>query len=78
MGIMGIGGGGSPRHSIAVSTSAGRTPCTKTQAPQRQERGVDFSTTVECEMELHQAHSVAMLRRASRRNIDIRGAVSKY
>ena len=50
-----------------------------TRSPfQRQERGVDFSTTVECEMELHQAHPVAMLRRASRRSIDIRGAVSKY
>jgi hypothetical protein len=37
---------------------------------------VDFGrTTLECELELHQAHSVAMLRRASRRNIDIWGGV---
>ena len=54
-------------------------PGTKTQTPQRQERGEGFGrTTVECELELHQAHSLAMLRRALRRNIDIRGAVTRH
>ena len=39
---------------------------------------MDFGrTTAGCEQELHQAHPASMLRRASRRNLDTCGAVSR-